>query len=471
MASLQTSSPRTALPENSNGLLGAFYGDDFTGSTDVMESLVRSGLSCTLYLELPDSLEDHADESVDVIGLAGLSRSWSVEEMDERLPAIFSRMRNLGAPFFHYKLCSTFDSAPHIGSIGRALEIARSVFGTQPVPLVVGAPILKRYTAFGNLFATVDQTTYRIDRHPTMAYHPVTPMTESDLRVHLSHQSALAGELIDVLTLNRSDEDVDSAVDAVVDHYPGYILFDVLDAESQRQTGRQLARLINSRWRDDGDTTVLFGSSGVEYALATLWEQSTRPETAPAVPVILPPLPTLVVVGSRSPATERQSAFAREHGFLEVAVNPARFLAEDAEKGAYRAELVNRISEGLRSDMNVIVTTPPKDPAVPISGNALASELSDLTKDVCATVLPGRLIVAGGDTSGHIARALGISSLRVISLLTPGAPLCEARFAGDPGRSLQVCLKGGQVGPADYFVQLAGSLLEDHNTPQERAMQ
>ncbi len=53
------------------------------------------------------------------------------------------------------------------------------------VPVVVGAPQLKRYTAFGHLFAAYQGKVYRIDRHPVMSRHPVTPMDEADLALHL----------------------------------------------------------------------------------------------------------------------------------------------------------------------------------------------------------------------------------------------------------------------------------------------
>src|SRR5690606_19714743 len=118
----------------------------------------------------------------------------------------FKALKALGAPLTHYKVCSTFDSSPQIGSIGRATDIGCEVFQPPVVPLLVGAPGLKRYVAFGNLFATVGDTTFRIDRHPTMSRHPVTPMHEADLRLHLSQQTARPIALIDLRHLSEGDE-------------------------------------------------------------------------------------------------------------------------------------------------------------------------------------------------------------------------------------------------------------------------
>jgi uncharacterized protein YgbK (DUF1537 family) len=457
MVNTSSSVGATAPPRNTQGLVMTYYGDDFTGSTDVMEACVRSGLDAVLFLDSPTREDVEALGSLDVVGVAGLSRSWSPKEMDDQLPTIFQALKKLGAPLFHYKICSTFDSSPQVGSIGRAMEIARDTFGEHTIPLVVGAPILKRYTAFGNLFATADGVTYRIDRHPTMANHPVTPMTEGDLLVHLSHQTSLPGGLIDVLTLNQSPDQIDDAVDQKVAEKPGYLLFDVLEETSLRETGRQLSRLVSRRWEEHQETTVVCGSSGVEYALAEHWMAGTK-HSSPSDQAfaVVEPATTLVVVGSRSPVTAAQTEFARENGFLEVPVDPARFLDHPAEIEAYRAELVAQVLHSLASQTNTILTTPPKSSDVPIDGNALGAQLSLIVKDVARQNLPPRLVVAGGDTSGHVAQALGIHSLRVIGLMAPGSPLCLAGLSRDVKGSLEICLKGGQVGPPDYFVHLAG---------------
>jgi len=457
-----------ALPRGAYGLAATYYGDDFTGSTDVMEACVRSGLEAVLFLEPPTPQQVEALGAVDVIGVAGLSRSWSPEEMDRELPGIFTGLKALGAPLFHYKICSTFDSSPRVGSIGRAMEIARQVFGPHPIPLIVGAPILKRYTAFGTLYATADGVTYRIDRHPTMAHHPVTPMSEADLRVHLSDQTTLPGVLIDILALSQPRAFVDDLVDSELSADPGYVLFDVLDSASLGETGRQLLRLVSRRWAEQQATTVAVGSSGVEYALA---EQGAGAGVAAGELPTLSPAPTLVVVGSRSPVTAAQTAYAIENGFVEVAIDPAEFIADPERRADYRAELVERIGALVAQGVNTVVTTPPTRADVPIEGNALGRELSFIVSEVCKRGLPGRLVVAGGDTSGHVARGIGVMNLRVATLLAPGSPLCRAGLVDTPGQTLELCLKGGQVGPRDYFVRLAGASVVHTTTtpPHERA--
>jgi len=95
----------------------AYYGDDFTGSTDVLESLALAGADVELFVAGPQRAPFLARR---VIGLAGMSRTFSPAEMEATLPAAFSALAAATPRFLHYKVCSTFDSSPSLGSIGRA---------------------------------------------------------------------------------------------------------------------------------------------------------------------------------------------------------------------------------------------------------------------------------------------------------------------------------------------------------------
>jgi len=116
------------------------------------------------------------------------------------------RVGRSGAGLLHYKVCSTFDFAPGIGSIGRVMDIARRVLGGGVIPIVVGAPKLGRFSMFGTLFArhNVDGTVHRIDRHPTMSVHPTTPMNEADMRRHIGAQTEQSIGLLAALEAGRS---------------------------------------------------------------------------------------------------------------------------------------------------------------------------------------------------------------------------------------------------------------------------
>src|SRR6185295_8386410 len=211
----------------------AYYGDDFTGSTDVLDVLVRAGIPTVLLLADPTPELLARFPEARAVGVAGMSRSKSPAWMARELPPLFEKLRTLGAPFVHYKVCSTFDSSATIGSIGKAIDCGLSVFKNRCVPLVVCAPERKRYTVFGNLFATVGDTTYRIDRHPTMSRHPVTPMDEGDLCLHLGKQTQRRVGLVDILAdANGSGA---ARLETEVTAGAEIVLLDVLDAPSSRE--------------------------------------------------------------------------------------------------------------------------------------------------------------------------------------------------------------------------------------------
>ena len=153
-----------------------------------MEATAFAGLDTVLFLSPPPADRLRTFASARVIGIAGVARAQSPQWMDDNLPPIFDLLGATGAPIVHYKVCSTFDSAPHIGSIGRAIEIGSRRFDGW-TPMIVADPGMGRYQACGNLFAAVRGDVYRLDRHPVMSRHPVTPMDEADLGRHLARQT------------------------------------------------------------------------------------------------------------------------------------------------------------------------------------------------------------------------------------------------------------------------------------------
>jgi len=237
----------------------SYYGDDFTGSTDALEALAASGVDTVLFLDPPNEQRMSAFPNCRAIGVAGDSRSRSPEWMTENLPGIFQQLRDYGAPIVHYKVCSTFDSSPQTGSIGRVLEIGWKVFGMRAIPIVVAAPHLQRYVLFGNLFAAGAGSIHRIDRHPTMAAHPVTPMDEADLRLHLAKQTNLRIALLDIRAVDGESPEI--TLEKLRREDPDAVLFDGLGERSLSRTGRLL-------WtRRPPGTSFAIGSSGLNHAL------------------------------------------------------------------------------------------------------------------------------------------------------------------------------------------------------------
>lgn len=449
----------------------AFYGDDFTGSTDVLESLSRNGVDTVLFLDVPDRSDVERFGEVDAVGVAGTSRSMTPSEMDERLPAVFEALAEFDPKLVHYKVCSTFDSSPTVGSIGRAIDVGQAVFDSPFVPVVVSAPSLEprgRYVLFGNLFATVDGETYRIDRHPTMSEHPVTPMTEADLRDHLGEQTDRDIGLLDVRTIDgETGESLDSALDDVVADNE-IVLFDGLNRHHQRKVGR----LIWERCESRTEAGPLFSasSSGLDYALTNYWRSAgTLEEPDPSTPVDAVDR-ILVVSGSASPVTEAQIEWALDHGFEGIRLDAERLVdpeaADEARREASRAAL-----EALEAGESPLLYSArgPDDPAIERTraraeaagvapdriGDRLGDEQGRITRTICAEAGLDRVCIAGGDTSGHVAPHLDVFALEYLSRVGPGSPLCRAASRETAFDGLEIALKGGQVqttsDEADFF--------------------
>ena len=447
------------------GPLVAFYGDDFTGSSAAMEALAFAGLETVLFLKPPTAERLSAFRHCRGIGIAGVARSRSPTWMDEHLPPIFAGLKAVGAPIVHYKVCSTFDSAPHIGSIGRAAEIGTRLFEGW-IPLVVGEPGMGRFQSFGHLFALAHGRGYRLDRHPVMARHPVTPMDEADLGRHLARQTDMPIGLVDFVAMKRGAGD--AALDAALGEGAAIVSIDVMDAQTLEEAGRLL-------WQRGGQPCFAIGSQGVEAALVAHWRAAGL---LPAAPTLASPgavAQIAVVSGSVSPVTARQIAASQNQGFA-----PIRIAAERAvDSRAWESEIetaTHRALAALAEGQSPLVFSAqgPDDPAVARLREAVATAgltieavndrigegLGEVLHRILREARLSRAVISGGDTSSHAAAMLGIDALTAIAPMAPGAPLCRAH-APDPDRDgIELVLKGGQVGGDDFFdaVRRGGSV-------------
>ena len=450
-------------------LLLAFYGDDFTGSTDAMEALALSGLRTVLFLA-PPKPELLRDRFADVrcIGVAGTSRAMSPAEMADHLPPIFRALRSAGAPIVHYKVCSTFDSSATVGSIGRVIDIARREFTEgRVISLLAGAPPLRRYTVFGNHFAAAGDRVYRLDRHPTMSRHPITPMDEPDLRVHLARQTDASISLMSIVDLEGSAAEVDARYAAKLEDKPHVLFFDVLD-DARLQTA---GRLIWEQGARGQHFSV--GSSGVEYALTAHWRASGMAEKGTASFGRLEPVRQLLVVsGSCSPVTAAQIEWASLNGFDCIRAPAQDFVNPGAAESARRA-LFERAMKSLSAGESPLIysASGPDDPSIGATRNRMAEhgqqsidtgkllgqQLGRLTRELLAASGLRRVVIAGGDTSSFATQELGLYGLEMTAPAAPGSPLCRAYSEEARFDRLEIALKGGQMGQPDYFGRVRGS--------------
>lgn len=450
-----------------NKLLLAYYGDDFTGSTDALEFLTLAGAKTVLFLQKPtlEILEQFPD--IQAIGLAGKSRSLSPLDMETELFPAFENLKSFEPAHVHYKVCSTFDSAPHIGNIGKAIEIGSVVFDQKTVLVSPSAPHLGRFCAFGNLFARMgtigNGQIYRIDRHPSMSKHPVTPALEGDLRVHLAKQTSKSIGLVNLSTLENG---VEAVLETLAQDPSEILFFDGINQEHLGTIGAVFHQLAAAK------TLFSVGSSGIEMALGLAWEKEKMITNHFEFEAPGEASPLLVLSGSCSPVTSGQIAFSLLNGFEEIALESkaveADFQDEIIKNTA--AQIVANFKLGKSTVLHT--STGADDPRIAatelffkskgIAENDIQKQcssmygkvLGQITKEVLKAVKIKRILFAGGDTSSYAASELDILALEMIAPLAPGAPLCKAISDDVWVNGLELNFKGGQVGTPDYFIKV-----------------
>jgi uncharacterized protein YgbK (DUF1537 family) len=282
---------------------------------------------------------------------------------------------------------------------------------------------------------------YRIDKHPSMSKHPVTPMNEGDLRIHLGKQTDKKIGLIDnVQQKAKKKEWLDNITDEEV------ILLDTMNEDELLKIGDWL----NAQQEKHGQLFSV-GGSGIEMALGNYWNKKGKLKPMTKWKKIKKAEPLLVVSGSCSPVTKKQIEFALAQGFIETPLELETFQSETGHGFSIGGNLEEIVS-ALRQNQNVIVHTGNiRKIEQSTSARTLGNVLGHIAKRVCEEVKLKRVVIAGGDTSSYAARAMGIDAVEMIAPLVIGAPLCKAYSKNKAIDGLEVNFKGGQVGGDNYF--------------------
>ncbi|ASM74907.1 MULTISPECIES: four-carbon acid sugar kinase family protein [Roseobacteraceae] len=393
-----------------------FLGDDFTGASDTLATYARKGWPARLVLN-----PSGATDGLAALGLATDLRARPPKAAQAEIAHLWPRIAKADPRVLHLKVCSTFDSAPHTGSIGAVALDLIDRFKPDVIAVIGGQPSLGRYCIFGNLFATgPDNMVHRIDRHSVMGHHPVTPMTEADLRQHLAAQGLTGLDLVPFTDLGNT-----AALARRVGHGP--VLIDVATPQDQR--------LIADALRVAGGRQLLIGASSVAEILTATSDRTDQPS------IMAPPASDnlLVFAGSRSANTRTQVQNART--LRKLPLTP---------EALHTDHLINEAAQLLKSGTPVLVHLCPD-----ISYGLAPDALADASANFVATVIQrsnvGHLGLAGGDTSSRISARLGFDSLDFERSFSAGACICVARHRDARLDRMRVMLKGGQMGQPDLF--------------------
>ncbi|MBM3715435.1 MAG: four-carbon acid sugar kinase family protein [Actinobacteria bacterium] len=391
--------------------------DDFTGATDVATALRERGLRTTVVIGDHDIPSD-----ADAVVVALKSRTAPVDEAVAASVRTADRLTEAGADRLYVKYCSTFDSTDE-GNIGPVLDAVLDRVAADRTVVVPSFPGNGRTVRDGRLF--VGGT---LLEDSSMRHHPLTPMTKSRLRDILAPQTRAALTEIDLPTVRSGPAALRSAIDAAP---AGYLIMDAVTDDDLAAIAAATAHL-----------RVLSGGAALAAALDA--PAGTSPGALPDVGA-----GRLVVCGSASAATRAQIRNAIDRGAAARQVDVDAALADPRAEAAALADWVRRLpDDALPLVYSVGVLTDVRVGSADASA-AVEHVLSALVADLVGAGDVHRVIVAGGETSGAVVQALGVTALHIGPQLAPG--VCWSVGTAASGVPVALVLKSGNFGAVDLF--------------------
>ena len=407
-------------------LLGCI-GDDFTGSSDLANTLAKQGMRTVQYTGVPDGPAG-ADVQAGVVALK--SRSIAPADAVAQSLAALDWLRAQGCTQFFFKYCSTFDSTPQ-GNIGPVADALAGALDAHRVIVCPAFPGTGRSIYQGHLF--VNDTLLSTSG---MQNHPLTPMTDSDIRRWLAPQTVHSVGHVATQAVFAGAAQITAALDA--QHAAGHrhIVVDAIRDDDLIEIGRA-AR----------DLPLITGGSGVALGLPANFGCAPAP-----VPWTGQSGKAVALSGSCSVATRAQVDRHAAH-------HPAReIVAADVIEGRLTPE---DIADWLLGSDGLPLAYSSADPEAvaqvqaQYGREASAAALEAFFADVARRVVTGgatRIITAGGETSGAVVEALALGTLEIGPEIDPGVPALRAR------PDLVVALKSGNFGAEDFFEKAAARL-------------
>ena len=411
-------------------LLGCIA-DDFTGATDLANTLVKGGMTAVQVIGVPTGPLPEADAII----IALKSRTAPVGEAVAQSLAACEALLAAGAKQIFWKYCSTFDSTDQ-GNIGPVADALLKRLGSGFALACPAFPTNGRTIYLGHLFVG-----NALLNESGMENHPLTPMTDANLVRVLGRQTDGAVGLVPFNTVEQGAAATRQAMMRLAEQGRRYAIVDALTDQHLLAIGEAAAQ-----------HALITGGSGVAMGLP---ENFRRAGLLPARgnAASLPPMQGMaaVVAGSCSRATLGQIGLARDH----VPVLELDALATP-DAAALTAQALEWVMGKLAADRPVVIaaSAPPEKVAAlqaklgrDAAGALIETAMAAIAEGLVAQGV-GRLVVAGGETSGAVVQRLGVTALRIGPEIDPGVPWTFA----EP-RGLHLALKSGNFGARDFFLK------------------
>ncbi|ARS68104.1 3-oxo-tetronate kinase [Sinorhizobium meliloti] len=414
-------------------LLGSIA-DDYTGASDLANTLTKNGLRTMQTVGIPDP--SLALPDVDAVVVSLKIRSVAAKDAVAAALAAESWLRGRGAGHVLYKICSTFDSTD-LGNIGPVTEALLSVSGGHIALVTPAFPETGRTVYLGHLFVNGQP----LDESP-LKDHPLNPMRDANLARVLTRQSRGKVGLIDLPTVTDGADAVRARLDRLRAEGAAAAIADAVFERDLETLGKAALEM-----------PVSTGASGLGLGLARALLRSGRASASDGENEAIRPVGGLaaVVAGSCSAATLKQLDAAELH-MPVLRLDTEKLLAGSDEISAAIAWAGERIGEGpvaiAASAAPEVVSRLQARYGREASGHAVETATAAIAGELVERGVR-RLVVAGGETSGATVDRLGIPAFLIGPEIAPGVPLL--RTIGTGGNDMLLTLKSGNFGGEDFF--------------------
>jgi 3-dehydrotetronate 4-kinase len=408
--------------------------DDYTGASDLANTLTRAGLRTVQTIGVP--ADDFPLPDVDAVVVSLKSRSIAASDAVTRSRAAEKWLRGRGADHVLFKICSTFDSTD-AGNIGPVMDALRADSGDRIVMVTPAFPETGRTVYQGNLFVG----SVPLNESP-LKDHPLNPMHDSNLVRVLARQSKTKIGLVDLAALARGPDAVREKLVQLAGQDVGAVIVDAVFASDLETIG---AVALGHR--------LSVGASGIGLGLARALVTSGRTKSqAISAAIADTPVggPAACLAGSCSQATLLQVANA-EQVMPVLHLDPEQIIAGKGEARRALAWATDRLREG---PVLIASSSTPEEVAAlqsrhgrDAAGHAIEQAMADIAEGLVSAGVR-RLVVAGGETSGAAVDRLGIPGFLVGAEIAAGVPVLRAVGAKD---EMLLALKSGNFGGPEFF--------------------
>ncbi|MCO7573734.1 four-carbon acid sugar kinase family protein [Pseudomonas chlororaphis] len=419
-------------------LLGCIA-DDFTGATDLANMLVRGGMRTVQSIGIP-SAEVAAGLDADAVVIALKSRTTPVGEAVAESLAALQWLREQGCEQIFFKYCSTFDSTA-AGNIGQVSEALLKALGSDFTLACPAFPENGRTIFRGHLFVQ-DQ----LLNESGMQHHPLTPMTDANLVRVLQAQTALP---VGLLRYDSVAQGVDAVRAKIAELRQKGVAMAIADALSDAD--------LYTLGAACADLPLLTGGSGLALGLPENFRRAGKLRDLDAANLPAVAGGEVVLAGSASAATNAQVDAWLEAERPALRIDPLALAAGESVVAQALAFVQ------AQQDTVLIYATSTPEQVKAVQRQLGVERAGALVENALGEIAQGlrdngvrRFVVAGGETSGAVVKALGVRLLQIGAQIDPGVP-ATVSSGGEP---LALALKSGNFGGRDFFSkalrQLAG---------------